>query len=99
MKFILVLSFVKINPCYVTFCTSNPGYQNKSNLDHCSLKIYPLTMFPNQTDNGNKSHCDTLWLTNNIWYNPRKHYGLPNMDSKKCKVGCLCKYFLLNIFK
>ena len=26
-------------------------------MDYCSFKRYPLTMFPNQTDNVNKSHC------------------------------------------
>ena len=57
MKITLGLSSVKITFCNVTFCTSNHGYQNNENPGHCSLKIYPLTTFLNQSDNGNKSHC------------------------------------------
>ena len=44
-------------PCNVTFCTSNYGFQIHENPDHCSIKRYPLTTFPNWTDNENKSHC------------------------------------------
>ena len=57
MKSTLVLSFVKITPFNVTFCTSNHVYQIYENPEHCSLKIYPLTTFLNPTDNGNKSLC------------------------------------------
>ena len=42
-------------PCNVTFYTSNHGSQIHENPDHCSLKLYPLTTFPNWTDNENKS--------------------------------------------
>ena len=63
MKITLVMSFVKITTSNVTFCISNHLYQNNENLDHCSLKIYPLTTFLNQTDNGNKSHCGILLST------------------------------------
>ena len=50
------ITFVKITPCIVTFCTSNHVYQIIENLD---LEKYPLTTLPNRTDIGIKSHFIT----------------------------------------
>ena len=54
--FALFLSLkAQFTPCNVTFYTSNYGSQIHENPDHCSLKIYPLTMFLNWTDNEEKT--------------------------------------------
>ena len=57
MNIPLVLSFVNITPCNLTFCTSYHGYKINKHPDHHSLKIYPFPLFLSRTVEI-KSHCD-----------------------------------------